>query len=139
MLRAFRASLEPASRTSPNEPESAVRLLYQYYNGRPALIDAMINDELGRLFAELHSQVPDKGFVDTLVELSVTSAQVGRDDPLLDDLFDNSSFTDVAALMEQQGSPAHRMMMALWSPVLARGRAEGVSATTSVMKSSSSG
>jgi AcrR family transcriptional regulator len=100
-------------------------LLYTYFNGRSALVEAMINDELARLFAQLHERVPEKGFDDTLVELSVASVSLGREDDLLADLFDNSPYTDVASLMEQKGSPAHQMMMDLWSPILECGRAQG--------------
>jgi AcrR family transcriptional regulator len=101
-------------------------LLYQYVDGRAGLIEAMINDELARLITVLRGRVPEGSFADALVELSVASIDVGRQDQLLDDLFANSQYADVTTFMERPGSPTHRMMMDLWSPIFDRGRAEGV-------------
>jgi AcrR family transcriptional regulator len=101
-------------------------LLYQYYADRPALIEALINDELADLCAELKRRIP-KGasFDDTVVRLSVASIQVGRQDSLLADLFAHSPYGDLTALLLQPGRPPHSMVLDVWRPVFERGRARG--------------
>ncbi len=101
-------------------------LLYQYYGDRASLIEALISEELGHLVATLRTRIPKKAaFGECLVQLSIASIEVGRNDKLLDDLFENSAYRDLTALLLQRGRPPHAMVLGLWAPIFERGRAAG--------------
>ena len=101
-------------------------LLYVHFADRLAIIEASINDELARLVDELRTRIPAGGdFDDCVVELSVASVAIARDDQLLADLFDNSPHRDLATMMQHRDSPAHELVLGLWQPVFELGRATG--------------
>ena len=101
-------------------------LLYVHFADRLAIIEASINDELARLVDELRTRIPEEGDFDTcVVELSVASVAVARDDQLLADLFDNSPHHDLATMMQRRDTRAHEMVLGLWRPVFDLGRATG--------------
>ncbi len=101
-------------------------LLYVHFADRLAIIEASINDELARLVDQLRTRIPESGdFDDCVVELSVASVAIARDDQLLADLFDNSPHRDLATMMQHRDSPAHELVLGLWQPVFDLGRATG--------------
>ena len=102
-------------------------LLYTYYGDRAELIEAVINDELRRLVEELRLTIrPGSSFAKSVVDLTLESIKVARNDELLADLFQNSPYGNLATLTQQQQSPAHGYVLGLWRPLFDLGRAQGV-------------
>jgi AcrR family transcriptional regulator len=101
-------------------------LLYQHFEGRSGLIEALLNDQIARLVEENRRRFPAEGtFADMLIEGSLAAVELGRGDALLAELFEASSMEDLPGLLLDPARPPHAMVLGLWRPVFDRARESG--------------
>ena len=99
-------------------------LLYQHFDGRAGLIEALIDDQIERLVEENRKRLPlHAPFADAIIEGSLAAVELGRGDNLLAELFEASSMDDLPGLLLDPAKPPHAMVLGLWKPVFDKARA----------------
>jgi AcrR family transcriptional regulator len=100
--------------------------VYRYAASKSALVDAAVLARLSEM-GELLSAILERttGFEEAAVEGSAAVITAARSDPELTTLLEVTQGRRLSELTANSSAAMHRLVAELWSPLFARGRAEG--------------
>lgn len=101
-------------------------LLYKLFNGREALMDAVINFEIEKLVTLQKKRMrKTRSFSQAVIEGSITGIELARKDDVLMDLIIHSSVEHLPGLLLDSAQPAHQTVLNLWQGFFEEARQNG--------------
>ena len=102
------------------------QVLYSYFDGRQSLIDSAIYREIELIIEEFTKEMPEKpSLQEAIIKGSITGMKLVRSNPVLADLFENSTTSHLPAVLLDPERPTIHAVLKWWKPVFQEARKTG--------------